>query len=125
MFLSEGGRGYNSSEWGTIGRDMIARVLRRKCKMAKYADDNSVCPEMKIYPQNMFHPFAWQDDPYVWDTTETNTTFLDLVKDSYAVHLWSSRTQFFELNTDDKSVVNVIAANNCPRIYRLESIFDY
>lgn len=104
---------------------MIARVLRHRCKMSKHGDDNSLCPEMKIYPQNMFHPFAWDHDPYVWDPVETNFTMLNMIKDSYAVHLWSSRTQFFQLDTDDKSVVNVIAARHCPKIYHMEPIFDY
>lgn len=93
--------------------------------MAKSFDDNSACPQMKIYPQMFFHPFAWKDDGDVWDVSNTNAAMMDLIKDSYAVHLWSSRTQYFGLSIDDKSVVNVVAASNCPKIYHLESVFDY
>lgn len=93
--------------------------------MEKRGDDNSQCPEMTIYPRNMFHPFGFVDDANVWNKTEPNADMLDRCRDGYAVHLWSSRSKAVHLNTDDRSVVNVLAAKNCPTIYHLDTTFDY
>lgn len=93
--------------------------------MEKLGDDNSQCPEMTIYPQYMFHPFEWVDDASVWNKTEPNAKMLEKSRHSYAVHLWSSRSKDFHLNIDDKSVINVLAAKNCPTIYNLDASFNY
>lgn len=100
-------------------------LLRRKCKMVECTDDNAACPEMKIYSRNNFHPFGDSDDDGVWNTTATNATLIDRIKDSYTIHLWASRTSAITLNIDDKSVVNVVAAKHCPKIYNLDSSFNY
>lgn len=104
---------------------MIAECMMRKCKMSKIGDDNSACPEMKIYPQNMFHPFAWADDEAVWNITETNQLMMDRIKDSLMIHLWSSRSKVWDLKITDKSVINVVASKNCPKMYNLDNHFNY
>lgn len=105
---------------------MIAYVLQRKCKMARFTDDNFMCPEIKIYSRYNFHPFGGAyDDVNVWNTTVTNKEWLDRIKDSYTIHLWSSRSKFYDLDTVDKSVINVVAAKKCPNIYFSADMFDY
>lgn len=93
--------------------------------MEKLGDDVSQCPEMTIYPQYMFHPFGFADDANVWNKTEPNAEMMEKSRHSFAVHLWSSRSKEFHLNTYDKSVINVIAAENCPTIYNLDTEFNY
>lgn len=117
FFSSDAAKTYKNNEWGSIGRDVITRFLQRQCKMATAADDNSRCREMKIYPQNMFHPFALIDDSKVWNTTQPNQEMMDRSNSSYTIHLWSSWSNAYKLKVDDRSVVNVIAGKNCPAIY--------
>lgn len=123
-FLSEGAKGYDSNVLNTIGRDMVRRFLQHKCRMAKPADDNSKCPDMKIYPQNVFHPFTQDDDKRVWNKTRPNQEIMDRIQNSYAIQLSSSRSNAVKLTRDDRSVINVVAEKNCPAVYCSADTFN-
>lgn len=122
---SRGTKVYDPEVWAIIGPKLLTHVAKNECKMEKSTDDNSICPELKIFHYTAFHPFIIHEEDRLWNRSSTDMELLNKMKDSYVGHLWTSRSTNRKLNVDDKSVVNVLARENCPRIYTSSYEFNY
>lgn len=110
-----------------IGPALITSVVANECNMRTSMDTNSTCPELRIFPYTAFNPFAYFEESRLWNRTHTDADLLKRVRDhkSYVAHLWTSRSTKYNLNIDDKSVVNVLAKENCPIVYPSTHEFNY
>lgn len=122
----ESNRNYNGSTWASIGPDLFTPLIKNACNIEYIGIREDIdCKHIRIYQANVFHEFTWFDLAGVFNTTYAEPKLLKKVETSYGTHLFSSESRRFKLTTSDKSVINKLASDNCPKIYASSDQFNY
>lgn len=123
----ESNKKYNGSTWASIGPDLFTPLIKNLCNItgAIGVRDDIKCKHIRIYPANVFHEYTWFELEKVFNATHAEPELLKRVETSYGTHLFSSESRRFKLTTSDKSVINKLASDNCPKIYISSNLFNY
>ncbi|XP_069476305.1 alpha-1,4-N-acetylglucosaminyltransferase-like [Ambystoma mexicanum] len=108
---------YNGKIWGHQGPDLFTRILRKRCKLPVFQEqEDGMCQNISFLNPQRFYPIGYPSWKRYYEVWKIDPTF----NDSYALHLWNY------MNNENKSVIpgsNTLVEHlyktYCPTTYKV------
>lgn len=111
---------YDPNDRSSIGPNMVTAILRDMCVVEIAIDMvTSKCRGMRVLPWQMFNPIYTGIKSLVYQTDFASIKLImQIIVNSTTIHLWGSQTDHLKVTKGDNSPLDIIAANQCPGVYR-------
>jgi lactosylceramide 4-alpha-galactosyltransferase len=129
---------YNPNSWGGIGPLLFVSATKEFCKIddifsallieplnrtkkahwttQRIMQERSKC-NLTIFPERYFFPYSWQSPDLPKLFKPNHTISKDKLVDTFSLHLFGKFTSVMKVKPGDRSVYDVLALENCPRVY--------
>ena len=109
----------NTEEWGTSGPKLLTHILKEKFK-CDMKPNFCASANFEMLPPNAFYPISYED--YMWLLQPNNASeVFKSINDSFIVHMSNKLTRNSVIRVGDGSFYDLVAAQNCPTIYKLSN----
>nr|XP_033806571.1 lactosylceramide 4-alpha-galactosyltransferase [Geotrypetes seraphini]XP_033806572.1 lactosylceramide 4-alpha-galactosyltransferase [Geotrypetes seraphini]XP_033806573.1 lactosylceramide 4-alpha-galactosyltransferase [Geotrypetes seraphini]XP_033806574.1 lactosylceramide 4-alpha-galactosyltransferase [Geotrypetes seraphini] len=112
---------YNAWIWGHQGPQLYTRVFKKWCSI-KRLRDRRVCHGVSTLPPEAFYPIRWQDWMKYFEAI-TTTDFNKLFQNTYAAHVWNTKSQRTGLKLGSKTILDQLYSNYCPSTYEIMKMY--
>ncbi|XP_052546629.1 lactosylceramide 4-alpha-galactosyltransferase [Tympanuchus pallidicinctus] len=106
---------YNSWIWGHQGPQLLTRVFKKWCSIRSLRSSKS-CKGVSALPREAFYPIRWQDWKKYFEAV-SSTELNELLKNTYAVHVWNKKSQGTRLEITSQALLAQLHSHFCPATY--------
>ncbi|XP_040401015.1 lactosylceramide 4-alpha-galactosyltransferase isoform X1 [Cygnus olor] len=106
---------YNSWIWGHQGPQLLTRVFKKWCSIRSLRSSKS-CKGVSALPREAFYPIRWQDWKKYFEVV-SSSELQELLKNSYAVHVWNKKSQGTRLEITSQALLAQLHSHFCPATY--------
>ncbi|XP_010713700.1 lactosylceramide 4-alpha-galactosyltransferase isoform X1 [Meleagris gallopavo] len=106
---------YNSWIWGHQGPQLLTRVFKKWCSIRSLRSSKS-CKGVSALPREAFYPIRWQDWKKYFEVV-SSTELNELLKNTYAVHVWNKKSQGTRLEITSQALLAQLHSHFCPATY--------
>ncbi|XP_043943470.1 lactosylceramide 4-alpha-galactosyltransferase isoform X1 [Protopterus annectens] len=108
---------YNRFIWGHQGPQLMTRIFKKWCRIRSLRETNN-CRGVSVLPQEAFYPIRWQDWKKYFEAISPSD-FTEMLKNTYAVHIWNKKSQGTKMDVATNSLLNKLYSNYCPSTYKI------
>lgn len=135
---------YKPDEWATNGPILLYESIKEFCKIDNihyhllqgcfkkmpkkinftqtpvYLNNTHKCADLRVFFQNFFYPFLWQNKDYkkIFEkNSKDNDDLKRAVSNSYSIHYYGKLSSFNEAKPGDNSFFSFIAKKYCSVTY--------
>lgn len=106
---------YDPAQWVFHGPAITTAIMRDHCGFREFQKPaTNTCEDVKLLPYETFFPIVPESYDLIYRKA-TNET-LSLLKNSYGVHIWNSKSQYDFFDMRSNQLYATLARINCPVI---------
>ncbi|XP_051885929.1 lactosylceramide 4-alpha-galactosyltransferase-like isoform X2 [Pristis pectinata] len=110
---------FNGWIWGHQGPQLVTRVLKKWCRTNSVTKIQQ-CKGVKMLSPEAFYPIRWQDWKKYFEVVSKSEA-QELLKNSYAVHIWNKKSHGTGFRTGSKVMIDQLSSVYCPLSYKIMS----
>lgn len=109
--------GYDSEVWGSSGPKALQRALSDYCPTTNISTLTR-CGDLDLLVPKALYPINYREWERIFSPGAAGVKW-NHPSETLALHLWNKFSATINLKPGDRSIVDQVAQNNCPKVYHL------